>query len=256
MPKHRSSGPEKGTAPGRNRGPDNPTRSVGNDTPVLFRWQRCLRDSDLSPSARHVALALSTYMNIDGGSAFPGAKNLAHDTGKSVNRVRKHLAQLVAHGWLIVVEHGGLPGEKRRANRYQAAFPDPRTRTSTPTPNDTRAVSGGGTPTPNDTGTPTPIGTPTLIEQPIGTSHKRNGEEEKSEDQPLDALTSRCFKIFAPNGASEHDCVVAIDQLRDENIADSVIDMALGQCDGNGRHIHYLAVVARNWYAQRAGRPS
>jgi hypothetical protein len=198
-----------------------------------------------------VALALSTYMNMEGGSAFPGARRLAHDTGRHERTVRRHLGRLVADEWLAVVERGGVRGE-HRPNRYQALIPNPwrEARGASETPGVTpggplaeRALPPGVTPPKH------------LIEQPIGTSQKRE-REEKSEDQSLDALTSRCFKIFAPNGASEHDCVVAIDQLRDENIADSIIDMALVQCDGNGHHIHYLAVVARNWYAQRTGRPS
>jgi DNA-binding transcriptional regulator YhcF (GntR family) len=53
-------------------------------------------------------------MTIEGGSAFPGARNLAHDTGLHEHTIRLRLNELVEGEWLAVVERGGLPGEERR----------------------------------------------------------------------------------------------------------------------------------------------
>jgi hypothetical protein len=66
----------------------------------LFRWQKALRDSELSPSARLVALTLSTYMNAQGEECFPSVPTLAHDTGLSVRAVQYALRQLEAGQWL------------------------------------------------------------------------------------------------------------------------------------------------------------
>jgi hypothetical protein len=100
------------------------TRS-DDERPFLFAWQRAIADSALPALTRHVALTLSLYMDADGGSAFPGARRLADDTGQSLRWVRPRLVELVDAGWLDVVERGGLRGEQRRANRYQARIPDP-----------------------------------------------------------------------------------------------------------------------------------
>jgi hypothetical protein len=73
--------------------------------------------------ATTVALALSTGIGADGGSAFSGAARLAHDTARSERIARDHLSQLVAKQWLSEVEHSILRGETRRTNPYQAVTP-------------------------------------------------------------------------------------------------------------------------------------
>ncbi len=89
----------------------------------LFTWRSALCDSDMPPVTRHVALSLSLYMSERGDSAFPGAERLAHDTGHHVSTVRRALKDLVAEGWLELVEAGGMKGEKRHANVYRATVP-------------------------------------------------------------------------------------------------------------------------------------
>jgi hypothetical protein len=76
--------------------------------------------------------------------------------------------------------------------------------------------------------------------------------------EPVDALKRRCLAIFAAKGVSRDDCVRAVDRLRAENIADELIDVALGQCEKNPdvRHVGYLLKVARDWYRQRTGVPT
>lgn len=90
----------------------------------LFTWRGAICDSILLPSTtRLVALVVSLHMNERGGSAFPGAALLASETGLSERAVRDHLKLLVDEGWLHLVERGGLRGERRRANAYQATIP-------------------------------------------------------------------------------------------------------------------------------------
>lgn len=95
----------------------------GHELAPLFSWRAALSDSGLPPTSRHVALALSLYMNERGGSAFPSAGRLSHDTGLSERAVRQHLGGLRDAGWLVLREQGGLKGETRRANRYEACVP-------------------------------------------------------------------------------------------------------------------------------------
>lgn len=89
----------------------------------LFTWRSAISESTLPSTTRHVALALSLYMNERGGSAHPGAGRLAKETALNVATVREHLAKLVEDGWLVIAEQGGQRGEKRKANEYVAHVP-------------------------------------------------------------------------------------------------------------------------------------
>lgn len=90
----------------------------------LFDWRSAVCDSDLTPTERHVLLALSLYMNQRGGSAFPGSARLAHDTGLHVQTVKKALQSATAKGWLKVRTKGGSDrGGQRLATVYEAALP-------------------------------------------------------------------------------------------------------------------------------------
>lgn len=108
----------------------------------LLTWRAALCDSSLAPPTRLVGLTLSLYMNERGGSAHPGAERLAHDTGLSERTVREHLSQLVAGGWLVLTEPGGLKGSRRRANEYEAVIPlqELHPYRSTPAAHDTRPL--------------------------------------------------------------------------------------------------------------------
>lgn len=91
----------------------------------LFTWRSAVAESDLAPTTRHVALALSLYMGERGNSAYPGAVRLGKDTGLSDRCVREHLGLLERAGFLRVVKRGGLKGETRRATEYEARTPEP-----------------------------------------------------------------------------------------------------------------------------------
>jgi hypothetical protein len=90
----------------------------------LFTWRSAIADSDLPATTRHCLLALSTYMNERGGSAFPGSTRLAHDTGLHIRTVKGCLTDAVRAGWLQLVERGGAPKDgPRRASVYRACVP-------------------------------------------------------------------------------------------------------------------------------------
>ena len=99
--------------------------STANGLKPLFSWRSAIADSDLPPTTRHVALALSLYMSERGDSAFPGAGRLTRDTGLSERAIRDHLGRLERAGWLLCIERGGRKGETKRANAYIANVPDP-----------------------------------------------------------------------------------------------------------------------------------
>lgn len=87
----------------------------------LFSWRSAISSpaSDLTPTTRHVALALSLYMSERGDSAWPGLATLVEDTGRSRSTVIRALKELEQAGWLEV-RHGGGRG---RPNRYRATCP-------------------------------------------------------------------------------------------------------------------------------------
>lgn len=91
----------------------------------LFTWRSAIAESDLPPTTRHVAVALSLYMSERGDSAHPGPARLAADTGLHLSTVKEKLAELERLGWLRCIARGGRRGEQRRANEYVASFPDP-----------------------------------------------------------------------------------------------------------------------------------
>lgn len=87
----------------------------------VITWRSLIAESDLPPTTRHVALALSLYMNEKGGSAFPGAERLARDTSLTDRAVRENLKILVERGYLRVLNPGGGRGN---AKVFAAANPE------------------------------------------------------------------------------------------------------------------------------------
>jgi hypothetical protein len=88
-------------------------------TPFLFRWRRAIANSDLSRELRATARALSDYMDMDGGGAYPSQRRLAHDVGVHFQTVKRHLRKLRAKGWFVIVRAGHGPGQ---SNHYQATI--------------------------------------------------------------------------------------------------------------------------------------
>jgi Helix-turn-helix domain len=90
-----------------------------------FEWERALRDADVPPGMKLTLFALGTYMNGDGGSAYPGVARLARNVGHSHRTVRRHLSQARHDGWLTV--NSDLFGGRGKATSYRAAIPETRT---------------------------------------------------------------------------------------------------------------------------------
>lgn len=81
-------------------------------------WRIAIRDSDLHPAAKHVALTLDTYMNRH-GIAWPSRASLAAGTGRSISTVQRALVALEQAGFIAVAHSRG-----RRSNLYSATIPN------------------------------------------------------------------------------------------------------------------------------------
>lgn len=131
-----------------------------------FGWQDAIAESDLSPTTRHVAWAVSMYVNSKTSTAWPGANRLARDTGLHVSTVRERLSELVEKGWLERKIQGGKVGEERTANVYALSTPaplahgDPSSTAPDPSPTAMRPLATG------DPNQEEPKGTKTLRQNP------------------------------------------------------------------------------------------
>jgi hypothetical protein len=88
---------------------------------LLFAWRKALTQSGLPAATRHVALALSTYMDSNGNGARPSIDRIAHDVGRHVDTVRRHLRHLEQTGWLAVE---ATKGGRHHTNRWHAQIPN------------------------------------------------------------------------------------------------------------------------------------
>jgi hypothetical protein len=89
----------------------------GDGLSPVARWRNHVRDSDADPTARLVALVLSTYMAADGNSAFPSKATLARGCGLTSTRaVDAAINRLEAAGLLTVRRSPG-----HAPNTYEAA---------------------------------------------------------------------------------------------------------------------------------------
>jgi hypothetical protein len=98
--------------------------------PLEVRWRSAVRDSNLHPAAKHVALILATYWNGQGtcapwgGVSAPGAgpsvASMANQTGRKPVSVRTALTTLEREGWIERTHTGHGRGN---THRWIAAFP-------------------------------------------------------------------------------------------------------------------------------------
>lgn len=89
-----------------------------------WRWMLALRESDLTSTERHVAMAFAMRANADGGSCFPGPALIADDTGLTVRTVKRARTSLIEAGWLVELERGGMDGSKRVPSSFLLSIPD------------------------------------------------------------------------------------------------------------------------------------
>jgi hypothetical protein len=82
-------------------------------------WRDAVRDSSLDSTAKGVAYALTTWMNLQ-GHAFPGRAALAAGAGYTVRTIDRAVPRLEKAGLLRVVRNGG----RSKANYYIALLPE------------------------------------------------------------------------------------------------------------------------------------
>lgn len=167
----------------------------------LFTWRSAIAapDSGLKPTQRHVALTLALHMNERGGSAFPGAKRLADETGLAVGTVRRVLTELVAEGWLELRERGGRRGESRRANVYVASIPHPRL----PVTDDDGSSSERGQATQDDP-------SHTMTRNPVMHDPSSSDAPPLTQDDPSTSWSTSWSTSSSADGASEGGLMAAI----------------------------------------------
>ena len=94
-----------------------------NQATNKFSWERAIGFSNLSPTARHVALRIACFMSKDGASAFPSVATLAKKTGYDPSTVSRSVKELRLAGYLLVTPGGSPLDGKRTTNQYEAAIP-------------------------------------------------------------------------------------------------------------------------------------
>jgi len=87
--------------------------------PIGFVWRQSVRDpeSQLTRTARAVVHALESWMN-EYGACRPAVETIAQGASLSDRAVQRALAELEAHGFLVIDRSSG-----RRTNTYQAVLP-------------------------------------------------------------------------------------------------------------------------------------
>lgn len=98
----------------------------------LFTWRGAIASpqSQLHPTTRLVAFAMSLHMNEKGGSAYPTQQQLSDETGLHKQTVREHLAILRDQGWLVPLNHAS----RGKAVEWAATIPEKVWPSTTPLP--------------------------------------------------------------------------------------------------------------------------
>lgn len=113
-----------------------------------FAWERAVRDAPLAAMAKLLLLTVGTYLHADGSGARPSMETLSKSTGLKERAVRKHMADVLAAGYLERVTRGHRRGDGAAvASTYRACLPFS---TGTDVPQDTQPQPA---PKPASTGT-------------------------------------------------------------------------------------------------------
>lgn len=129
-------------SPGRRSGPPEgaplSSRAAKSDTATIappadrgaeqhpakrYEWLRIVRRCRLGPTAKAVAVVLSTYSNLDGSNIFPGRLRLAAVLEKSPSTVDRALKLLRDIGLIERVSEGSYYGRRAVADRYRLTIP-------------------------------------------------------------------------------------------------------------------------------------
>lgn len=88
-----------------------------------WRWMLALRESTLTSTERHVALAFALRADANGGSCFPGPATIGRDTGYDIRTVKRARSTLIEAGWLVELERGGMVGSERVPSSFVLSIP-------------------------------------------------------------------------------------------------------------------------------------
>lgn len=88
-----------------------------------YEWWRVVRRCRIGPTAKAVAIVLSTYSNLDGSNIYPGRLRLAAVLEKSPSTVDRALRQLRDLGLIERVSEGRSGGRRAVADRYRLTIP-------------------------------------------------------------------------------------------------------------------------------------
>jgi hypothetical protein len=96
----------------------------GGDPPLRYEWERTVKALPLPSWAKHVGLNLATYVDADGGGAFPGVERTVADTGLSDSSARRAYKLLRDVGLIVRTFEGARSGRRGTADVYRLAIPD------------------------------------------------------------------------------------------------------------------------------------
>lgn len=99
------------------------TEPKANSSSRVWRWRRAIGASDLQATTKQVLMALSNFMDSQGGNCFPGEASLCRETSLSAGTIRRHLRIASAAGW-IGFQPGRFGGQEWRRRSYLARWPD------------------------------------------------------------------------------------------------------------------------------------
>lgn len=161
--------------------------------PIPITWRSALCESELPPTTRHVAHVVGCYMGDRGESAHPGPTRIAHDTGYHVSTVKAALAELERTGWLVCVQRGGIKGQRKCANVYEARIPEPQL----PVVQDYPSSSATGTRRPRH-----PV--PTTTRRPDRVDPSSSPRAPVVQDDPISSEISPVISPRRPRPKNEH----------------------------------------------------
>jgi hypothetical protein len=130
---------------------DTPGKDKQKKSHPRFAWGRAVRESDLPPIAKFVALLYAEHLRPNGRCRITN-DTITREMGyRSEDQPKKGKALLIADGWLVVVEQGGGRG---RATVVEARIPVKKRVADRPKSEHEPVAGAAATSTPNLVGIP------------------------------------------------------------------------------------------------------
>jgi hypothetical protein len=99
---------------------DKPTKYKLHHWALTWRWKAAVKNSELPPQARDMALWLAEYMRNDIGVCWPTQETMARERRRSISTIKRWVVVLEKRGWVEVDRTGRAD---HRPNRYTLTFP-------------------------------------------------------------------------------------------------------------------------------------